>query len=311
MTRFSYAVQNRVLAADCALPFLTPPAGDANGDTETDLTLTLTVQALRPPDATLWYRSEAAGDATLIHESRDAFVIDFSDGTSFVIEKSGRAISIVAAPARYDTADLASYALGPVLAFALHLQGSILLHASCVALRGRGVLFCGASGSGKSTTAAILAQQDYEVLSDDLAEISSSRPHRVLPSGGVLRLWSDSVERLYGDASALPELAPSWAKRFQRLADGTALPLGAILVLESVKRSEHPLLEPLPSKSAWGALMANAFTARLPDQQMSKRIFSVMASVADSVPAFAFVPPRIEQSADLGAWLESALEAVL
>ena len=304
MTSHRYALQNRVLAADCAFSFLTPLGTDA----ASDMTLTLTAPVARPADLEFWYRNAESQDATVIHRSDEAFVIDFPDGTSFAIDSAGRAITIVGGPTHYGTDDLATYALGPVFAFALHLQGAILLHASSVALGGRAVLFCGPSGSGKSTTAAILARQGFEVLSDDLTEISETRPHKVFPSGGVLRLWSDSVARLYGDASALPALAPSWEKRFQRIGDTAALPLGAILVLSDA-RSELPQLERLASKPAWSALMANAFTAQLPDQRMSERIFSLMASIADSVAAFAFTPPEIEQSAGLGAWLDEALEA--
>ena len=61
--------------------------------------------------------------------------------------------------------------------------------------------------------------------------------------------------------------------------------------------------------------MANAFTARLPDEglpgRMADRIFTVLASVADSVPAYSFTPPLIESAKPLGAWIENALEAEL
>ena len=315
MTQFFHAIQGRVLRSDSALPFLDALPVTATGDVPFDLSLMLTVPAAMPADSTFWYRSDDGDDATVIERAAESFVMKFVDGTSFAIDARGSAISIISAPADHGIADLATYALGPVLAFVLHLQGSVLLHASGVAFGSRSVLFCGPSGSGKSTTAAILEQQGYALLSDDLTEISASLPHQVLPSGGLLRLWSDSVERVYGDARALPQIAPSWEKRIRPIAEQTPRRLAAILLLEPGLRGTKPRLERLSSKEAWAALMANAFTARLPDEglpeRMADRIFTVLASVADSVPAYSFTPPLIESAKPLGAWIENALEAEL
>jgi len=55
----------------------------------------------------------------------------------------------------------------------------IVLHASCVALDGRGVLVCGASGSGKSALALELMARGAVLVADDRTEI-----HR---AGAVLR----------------------------------------------------------------------------------------------------------------------------
>lgn len=44
----------------------------------------------------------------------------------------------------------------------------ILMHASCVAKSGRGVLFPAQGGSGKTTLAAYLMAQDWKILNDDL-----------------------------------------------------------------------------------------------------------------------------------------------
>ena len=168
MTQFFHAIQGRVLRSDCALPFLDALPVTATGDVPFDLSLTLTVPAATPADSTFWYRSDDGDDATVIERAAESFVMKFVDGTSFAIDARGSVISTIAAPADHGIADLATYALGPVLAFALHLQGSVLLHASGVAFGSISVLFCGTSGSGKSTSAAILEQHGYALLSDEL-----------------------------------------------------------------------------------------------------------------------------------------------
>lgn len=56
---------------------------------------------------------------------------------------------------------------------------SLTLHASCVALLGRGVLICGPSGSGKSALALELMARGAALVADDRTEI-----HR---AGAVLR----------------------------------------------------------------------------------------------------------------------------
>lgn len=307
MSPFFYAVQQRVLAVDCALPFLTPIAEAAP-----DMSVILTQRAAPPRQSSPWYRSDEGADATRIDRADDAFAVRFADGTAFLVSADGTEIGLLSAPDAYGVADLATYALGPVLAFALHLQGRVLLHASAVVLSGKGVLFCGPSGAGKSTTAAMLAQQGYEILSDDLTVVSDTPPHQVLPSGGLLRLWSDSVESLYGHTDALPQFAPSWNKKILALAaGGQTRTIAAILLLTDLRRSSEPRIERLSPKAAWMRLMADAFTAKLPDGLMSGRIFDVMTSLANSVPIFAFTPPHLDHSDSLGGWLERALDAEL
>ena len=46
-----------------------------------------------------------------------------------------------------------------------------VLHASCVALEGRGVLICGASGSGKSALALELMARGAALVADDRTEL--------------------------------------------------------------------------------------------------------------------------------------------
>lgn len=48
----------------------------------------------------------------------------------------------------------------------------VLMHASCVAVSGRGVLICGPSGSGKSALALTLLAHGADLVADDQTELT-------------------------------------------------------------------------------------------------------------------------------------------
>ena len=298
-----YRLHQLLVGADCELPFLR----EAESADPPDLTLDLRTRSEIPAGAQPWYRSDDPLVSTEIDRAGDALVVRFADGTAFLVGEDGKSIAVLTAPAAYVTGDLAAYALGPVLAIALHLRGSVLLHASAVVLDGRAVLFAGEGGSGKSTTAAMLAREGYAVLADDLTEVTAGMPHMAIPSTGLLRLWSDSVRSLYGDPAAFPDRAPSWDKKMIVTSSGeSAVPIGAILLLQ--KDRHGPSLERVAPREAWTRLMTDSFTAPLPGDAMSRRIFDVTTSLADRVPAYHFHPPPLARSAGLGAWLEQQLQ---
>lgn len=302
---FRYRLQQRVLTSDCALPFLTP----LSGDEEPHIEIRLRSRGIAPaPRGTSpWFSSEVAateGHPSIVidrDEQNDA-IVRFADGTTFHVRAAGQAIAVLTAPEHYTDSDLAAYALGPVLGIALHLEGAVLLHASAVVLGGKAIVFAGDSGSGKSTTAAILHRQGYPVISDDITEIASGGAIASLPA---LRLWPDVVRALYGDDAAFPDRAPSWDKKLITVdaMEGEPRPIAAILFLDP-RRGPAPRLEPLSAKEGWLQLMANVYTARLPGREMAIKIFTTTTSLAAQTPMYVFTPPALESSDGLGAFLE-------
>ncbi|HYC59559.1 MAG TPA: hypothetical protein VEK79_08330 [Thermoanaerobaculia bacterium] len=298
---FHYTLHRRLLASDCELSGVQPAeAGDA------DLTLRLRTRATAP-SATPWYRTETthADDAIVIDRTVDgALVMRFADATSFLIDARGSMIELLTTPPHYTDADLAAYALGPVLAVALHARGAVLLHAASVVMRDKAVLFAGTSGAGKSTTAAILHRHGYEVLSDDLTEIDDAL--HALPSLAAIRLWPDIVEALHGSVDAFPDRAPSWDKKLVRVnAASEARPLAAILFLDA--RADAARLQRLEPRGGWQRLIANVFTAKLPDPEMTRKMFDVTSALVDRVPLFAFSAPPITDADELPEFLDHEL----
>jgi hypothetical protein len=292
---FFYSLHQRILASDCELRFLSP----ADAVAEPDLTLTLTTFA-EPRQGMPWYSAEAAEiDRTETGE----LVMRFADGTVFLIGERGQSIALLAAPPEYTHDDLAAYALGPALMLALHLQGAVLLHASAVVISGKAVVFAGQSGSGKSTTVAMLHRHGYTILSDDVTEIADGK---ALPSVPSVRLWPDVLEALYGSAAAFPDRAPSWDKKMIRTPDASgAHEIAAVLFLEA--RTGVACLQRLDARAGWLRMMAAAPAARLPGERMERKVFETTSALADRVPMYTFTPPPLAEAATLGPFLEREL----
>ncbi len=66
------------------------------------------------------------------------------------------------------------------------LSGTVNLHASCVALNGRGLLIIGPSGSGKSALALQLMASGAKLVSDDRTDVTRSNDRLIGCSPAVL-----------------------------------------------------------------------------------------------------------------------------
>lgn len=103
--------------------------------------------------------------------------------------------------ARLSCAELGRPVEWPLL-FWLRDLGTPLLHASCVAHDGRGALFLGRGGAGKSTAAAACACASFEFVCDDKLALQ--------PAAGGFEAWglNGSVGLDAAALRALPALAP-------------------------------------------------------------------------------------------------------
>ena len=117
------------------------------------------------------------------------------------------------------------------------------IHASCVAIGGRGVLIAGPSGSGKSDLAlrlidrgAALVSDDYTSLARDGGRLVASAPERIAGKMEVRGIGLVELESLasapvclFVDLSAAPERMPEQSVR--RVA-GCEVPAVALAALE-------------------------------------------------------------------------------
>jgi hypothetical protein len=213
--------------------------------------------------------------------------IEYCDGTHVVVDEGGA--RVWARGANGDVEDTATYLLGPVLGFVLRLRGINCLHASAVAIGGRACAFVGASGNGKSSTAAAFAREGYAVMSDDVTPVRHCDGRFVAqPAYPRLRLWPESVEALFGDRETLPAIVPGWDKRFLDLAhppfrfQREPLPLGAIYLLDASPGA--PSIEPVAARDAMMSMVAESYVTYLLDRDRRASEFDFLSRLVESVP---------------------------
>ena len=152
--------------------------------------------------------------------------------------------------------------LGPLLGMILHQRNYLILHASGVKVGDRACLFLGVKGQGKSTMAATLYGQGYQMMVDDVAAIAfrdNSNPI-LLPGFPQIKLWPDSVKSALGDTpESFSKIHPLIEKRARPTFDGffsKPLPLQRIYILRSGSNLEIKQLNP---QEAISSLIGNSY----------------------------------------------------
>lgn len=157
--------------------------------------------------------------------------------------------------------------LRTLLALYLPQHGGVLLHASAVRHEGRGYLFAGRSGAGKTTVARLLADR-AEVLSDELVAV------RRTPAG-----W-----QVFG--------TPFWGD-FARAGANLSASLHAVYLLRHAKQHH---LEPLPRRDALTAILRCSLQFA-EGAQVAEWMLSVVSALAREVPTY-----RLHFLPDAGFW---------
>lgn len=265
-------------------------------DAEPDCELHLEPVDLLPPgDAIALDASrltEQGDPGTRIEQSAanpSTYVFEFADGTRFRIEERGRRITAQSPTPE----DLATYFLGPILAFIVRLRGGLALHAGAVVIDDEALLLTGMGGAGKSTATAALLQRGASLVTDDVAVIDwkNGAPH-VFPGYARVRLWDDSAAALFGRADALPMLTPTWTKRFvdarERFAQDS-VPIRAIIVL--MPRESGPVrARRLTGHEAAMALLLRTSLTHLLNPEQRKDELDEVTRLADRIPIIEVTP---------------------
>lgn len=215
--------------------------------------------------------------------------VEYDDTGSFDISRDGSEIRWCPRPEA--TREAACIDLtGRVLAMAMHAAGMLCLHGSSVALGDAGVAFVAPKFHGKSTLALALAKAGGCLMNDDMVPIDIGAPAMMRPGGHRVRLWSDSVERLGGDALR-PTRAADQKFDLEYLSDTSVMrdpvPLAAIYVLaparESTTAAERTRLAPVPSAIT---LVRHAKIGALLRQRESTVLLDRAIALAEVVPVY-------------------------
>jgi len=163
------------------------------------------------------------------------YALRFPELAEFVVVPDERHISCAADPAA-GAAAVRHMLLDQVVPHVLAIDGSLVLHASGMAIDGEAVAFVGPSGFGKSTLVASFAVEGHPLVADDFLLLADHGDRfAALPSYPGLRLWPDSSAAI--DERAAPVGAVSEGSLKRRVLAGRpatasqALPFVAIVVL--------------------------------------------------------------------------------
>lgn len=310
-TRFVYRLFGMQVDSDWPIAGLAAP-GCTNAATELSFKF-----RERPPSGALaqpkelLYTSEdmhpTGAPVVQLWESRDGgfLHVAYCDGMEFWINRELTVIW-VAWPSSSSFESALTYLLGPVLGLLLRLKGVVCLHASAAVIEDYAVVFCGAEGAGKSTTAAGLAKQGFAVLSDDVValkalEKTEKGSYEVVPAYPRVNLWPTAVRLVYGREDALPAIVEDWDKRYLELGrhesarfEDRSMPLAVVYVLEQDDNSTEIAVKLLPRKDALLSLVANTYATNLLTQVQRAEEFEFLSRLVEVVPVRKLNPRRRE-----------------
>jgi hypothetical protein len=235
--------------------------------------------------------TNVAGEPVLRILTRGEFIrLAYEDGTEFWLDRKQQNVWATW-PDTSSLENTTSYLLGPVLGLVLRLRGVTCLHASAVAFEDRSVVFVGAPGTGKSTTAAAFALEGCGILSDDIVALAENEDaFQVMPGYPYLCLWPESVTMLFDSLQELPRITPDGEKRRLDLGNQRTpferrpLGLGAIYVLGERRADPAPHVEILRAKTGLLSLVADTYANKILDRDLRAREFDVLSRLVETVP---------------------------
>ncbi len=165
-----------------------------------------------------------------------------------------------------DPGDLVLFLLGTCFAIVLHQRGRVVLHASAVAVGDKAMLFCGQSGAGKSTMAALLGRRGFPLLNDDVCNLRPAEDgnYAVYADGRMLKLWAQSLEHLQWAEAEEAKVRRDTRKYYMapEKVDLTPRPVGGVFVLHPSEDGSVSL-ERLSAAEATAELTRNAYRPAL------------------------------------------------
>jgi hypothetical protein len=267
----------RVLS-EIALPGLIP---NADGETEWDVV----VRHASVPEAMAG--ASALGPTWQILDDR--FLITIPGVARFLLT-GGREIAVELAPGAVPD-DVAIFLIGTVFGILLHQREHVVLHASAVRVGGKAVLFCGASGAGKSTIAAALSRQGYPLVTDDVCAVllAGKEGPMVQPDGRQLKLWANAIENLELSESRGAPVRKRLQKFFVEPGEAFSepLPLGAVYALREARAPHKPGIERPNVVDCALLLRRNAYRPLLVRRMGQKtNYFHAAAAIANTAGIF-------------------------
>ena len=213
----------------------------------------------------------------------------------FVVSPDGRRIECAtfeeATPEAFET-----YALSPVLSFALVKLGIEPIHATVVAVDGRAVGFMADPGTGKSTLAAAFLETGHALLTDDLLVLRKDEGG-FLAQAGIprIKLFPETAARFLGALANGGRMNPYTQKKVIPLGEeGFQAEEAALDRLYSLRmgRSDRITIRPLSGRRAFLDITHNTFNSKVSHAARLKEQFLFSTELARSILVRSVTYPR-------------------
>ncbi len=239
------------------------------------------------PPAHVRYGRVPTQDAPVRAGADGSLSLQIPDVGRFLVS-GGDSIVIDPAPGAAER-ELRVYLLGSAFGALLHQRGLLPLHANCIELKRRAVVFLGRSGAGKSTLAHWFLRSGYKVLADDVSAIAVGEQAIALPGMPRLRLWEDALADAGLDCRAYPRSFAGQDK-FDVAATSAGrepLLLGACYLLAEASEGEAPGIVRVTGLDSSEALIANTYRGGfVPMLGRSEHHLRSCVALARQVPVF-------------------------
>lgn len=162
-----------------------------------------------------------------------------------------------------DKINIRLFLLGTAFGALMMQRGILPVHGSSIVLDGRGIIFTGASGVGKSSLLAAFRQQGASFLSDDVAAVTIDADGTpwLHPAYPQQKLWRDSAEAMGLDLDNRSRVSPNQDKYVMPSIAGFSsakVPLAAICELQPTSCADVSI-HSLNQRDTLSVLMLNTY----------------------------------------------------
>jgi len=217
-------------------------------------------------------------------------------GVALFTIKQGNEI-IVAPLGDADHNLLVNTLIGTPFGILLLQRNHLVFHASAIEVDDKSVCFIGASGSGKSTTAASLISSGHRLISDDVVAFTMEASQEIVPLPGYpwMKVNRKDCLQLKLDEKRLSKLqASSPKKKYSLTEDRFSKKPPELACVYILSWGNELLIEPVKTKKAVFNLLAHAygFVPSTANPEAEKKRFQQIMRFVKDTPCFALQRPK-------------------
>jgi hypothetical protein len=195
-----------------------------------------------------------------------------------------------------DDKSIRVFLLSTVLAALFIQRGLFPLHAGSVNINGKGVLFSGISGAGKSSMVTGYYKNGFSILNDDVSLISEiDNKLMVIPGFPRIKLWVDTLKAFNEEPENFQKIRESIEKRnvpIHHVFHSEPIPVSEIYIL-AVRNSPGIEKIEITGIEKFNVLRRHTFRYQFVEGlEMAKEHFQTLSRLASDVKVYRLFRPR-------------------